>query len=165
MRKFFTAALLLGLLALSGCGPQTEDNGGMGKNHYYQVLDAGGAEVCTIKDEAAVAEIDGLINTAGREAGQHGTDPEEALYTYVYWQEETIRAGEDPEAEREYLEVIRLIVRARSNTITTEILSGVTEHLEDLLPQAGLGELLVFSAEVSQETADALRNPAGFAEE
>ena len=90
----------------------------------------------------------------------HAGDP---LYTYVYWQETTLHAGEDPDAEREYLEVFRTQVRSDSNAVTTEVLSDTLEGVGDAINIEGLGGLLTFSAEVSQETADALRDPGQFA--
>ena len=75
----------------------------------------------------------------------------------------TLHAGEDPDAEREYLEVFRTQVRSDSNAVTTEVLSDTLEGVGDAINIEGLGGLLTFSAEVSQETADALRDPGQFA--
>ena len=41
-----------------------------------------------------VAEIDALINKAGGENADHGNAEGDPLYTYVYWQETTLHAGE-----------------------------------------------------------------------
>ena len=54
-------------------------------------------------------------------------------------------------------------MRADSNAVTTEVLSDTLENVGDAISVEGLGGLLTFSAEVSQETADALRDPAQFA--
>ena len=72
-------------------------------------------------------EIDALINKAGGENADHGNAEGDPLYTYVYWQETTLHAGEDPDAEREYLEVFRTQVRQGSNAVTTEVLSDTLE--------------------------------------
>ena len=72
-------------------------------------------------------------------------------------------AGKDPDAEREYLEVFRTQVRSDSNAVTTEVLSDTLEGVGDAINIEGLGGLLTFSAEVSQETADTLRDPGQFA--
>ena len=111
-----------------------------------------------------MAEIDALINEAGGENAAHGSAEGTPLYTYVYWQAATLHAGEDPDAEREYLEVFRTQVRSDSNDVTTEVLSDTLEGVGDAINVEGLGGLLTFSTEVSQETADALRDPARFAD-
>ena len=108
-------------------------------------------------------EIDALIKEAGGENADHGSAEGTPLYTYVYWQEATLHAGEDPDAEREYLEVFRTQVRSDSNEVTTEVLSDTLEGVGDWIGVEGLDGLLTFTAEVSQETADALRDPARFA--
>ena len=158
-------ALSLLLFALTACGvPAADDPAGEAeKDHYYQILDAAGRELYTVTDDSAVAEIDALIGEAGGENAAHGGAEGEPLYTYVYWQEATIHAGEDPEAEREYLEVFRAQVRSDSNEVTTEVLPDAMEALGDWTGVEGLDGLLTFTAEVSPETADALRDPARFA--
>ena len=108
-------------------------------------------------------EIDALINKAGGENADHGNAEGDPLYTYVYWQETTLHAGEDPDAEREYLEVFRTQVRQGSNAVTTEVLSDTLEGVGSFVGVEGLGGLLTFTAEVPRETADALRDPAQFA--
>ena len=128
-----------------------------------QILDAAGKELYTVTDSGAVAEIDALINKAGGENADHGNAEGDPLYTYVYWQETTLHAGEDPDAEREYLEVFRTQVRQGSNAVTTEVLSDTLEGVGSFVGVEGLGGLLTFTAEVPRETADALRDPAQFA--
>ena len=122
-RRILTVCLLPALL-LTACGGQTADEPAAEpeKDHYYQILDADGQELYTITDDTAVAEIDALINEAGGENADHGSAEGDPLYTYVYWQETTLHAGEDPDAEREYLEVFRTQVRSDSNAVTTEVL-------------------------------------------
>lgn len=158
-------ALSLLLFALTACGvPAAGDpSGGAEKDHYYQILDADGQELYTVTDDDAVAEIDALIGEAGGENAAHGGAEGDPLYTYAYWQETTLHAGEDPEAEREYLEVFRTHVYADSDAVTTEVLSDVLEEVGEFIRVQDLGGLLTFTAEVSRETADALRDPAQFA--
>ena len=158
-------ALSLLLFALTACGvPAAGDPaGGAEKDHYYQILDADGQELYTVTDDDAVAEIDALIGEAGGENAAHGGAEGDPLYTYAYWQETTLHAGEDPEAEREYLEVFRTHVYADSDAVTTEVLSDVLEEVGEFIRVQDLGGLLTFTAEVSRETADALRDPARFA--
>ena len=155
-------ALSLLLFALTACGvPAAGDPaGGAEKDHYYQILDADGQELYTVTDDDAVAEIDALIGEAGGENAAHGGAEGDPLYTYAYWQETTLHAGEDPEAEREYLEVFRTHVYADSDAVTTEVLSDVLEEVGEFIRVQDLGGLLTFTAEVSRETADALRDPA-----
>ena len=154
------------VLALTACGaapaeePPTEE----AKDHYYQILNADGTELYTVTDQTAVAEIDALVNDAGGESAQHGGAEGDPLYTYVYWQAPTVHAGET-EPAGEYLEVFRLQVREDSNTVTTEVLADTLEDIGEAVGVEGLDGWLTFSAEVSQETADALRNPAALAGE
>ena len=56
-------------------------------------------------------------------------------------------------------------MRSDSNEVTTEVLSDTLEGVGDWIGVEGLDGLLTFTAEVSQETADALRNPAALAGE
>ena len=166
MKKYRILWVLALTLLLAACGgEQAADDAAReaGKDHYYQILDADGQELYTVADDTAVAEIDALVNDAGGESAQHGGAEGEPLYTYVYWQAATLHAGEDPDAEREYMEVFRTQVRADSNAVTTEILSDTLEGVGDAISVEGLGGLLTFSTEVSRETADALRAPAQFA--
>lgn len=165
MKKCRILCALALTLLLTACGGQTADEPAAEpeKDHYYQILDADGQELYTVTDDTAVAEIDALINEAGGENADHGSAEGDPLYTYVYWQETTLHAGEDPDAEREYLEVFRTQVRSDSNAVTTEVLSDTLEGMGDAINIEGLGGLLTFSAEVSQETADALRDPGQFA--
>lgn len=166
MKKYLILCVLALTLLLTACGGEqaaADTAEEAVKDHYYQILDADGRELYTVTDETAVAEIDALINDTGGENAAHGGAEGEPLYTYVYWQETTIRAGEDPDAEREYMEVFRTQVRADSNAVTTEVLSDTLENVGDAISVEGLGGLLTFSAEVSQETADALRDPGQFA--
>ncbi len=158
-------ALSLLLFALTACGvPAAGDPaGGAEKDHYYQILDADGQELYTVTDDDAVAEIDALIGEAGGENAAHGGAEGDPLYTYAYWQETTLHAGEDPEAERAYLEVFRTHVYADGDAVTTEVLSDVLEEVGEFIRVRDLGGLLTFTAEVSRETADALRDPAQFA--
>ena len=167
MKKYLMLCALALTLLLTACGGgQNTDDAAQEteKDHYYQILDAGGQELYTVTDDAAVSEIDALINEAGGENAVHGSAEGTPLYTYVYWQETTLHAGEDPDAEREYLEVFRTQVRSDSNDVSTEVLSDTLEGVGEAINVEGLGGLLTFSAEVSQETADALRDPARFAD-
>ena len=166
MKRHIIPCILALTLLLTACGGgQNADVAAQeaGKDHYYQILDADGRELYTVTDDTAVAELDARINEVGGENAAHGGAEGDPLYTYVYWQETTLHAGEDPAAEREYLEVFRTQVRADSNAVTTEVLSDTLEGVGGWIGVEGLDGLLTFTAEVSQETADALRDPARFA--
>ena len=78
--------------------------------------------------------------------------------------EQSRRNGET-EPEGEYLEVFRLHVRADSDAVTMEVMGDTLEGIGEAVSLEGLGDLLTFSAEVSQVTADALRDPAALAGE
>ena len=166
MKRHIIPCILSLTLLLTACGGEqaaADTAEEAVKDHYYQILDAAGKELYTVTDSGAVAEIDALINKAGGENADHGNAEGDPLYTYVYWQETTLHAGEDPDAEREYLEVFRTQVRQGSNAVTTEVLSDTLEGVGSFVGVEGLGGLLTFTAEVPQETADALRDPAQFA--
>lgn len=107
MKRHIIPCILSLTLLLTACGGEqaaADTAEEAVKDHYYQILDAAGKELYTVTDSGAVAEIDALINKAGGENADHGNAEGDPLYTYVYWQETTLHAGEDPDAEREYLE-------------------------------------------------------------
>ena len=165
MKKLLIPCLLVLALALTGCTvtvPDAPDQEEV-KDHYYQILDADGETLYTVTGEAAVAEIDGLMSDVGQDHPSYGDAEGEVLYTYVYWQVPTIHAGET-EPEGEYLEAFRLHVRAESDVVTMVVGGDTLESIGQAVNIQGLGDFLPFSAELPAETADALRNPAAFAE-
>ena len=168
MKKYAIPCVLALTLLLTACGgraPQAEESPEEAvKDHYYQILDAEGRELYTVTEEAAVAEIDALISDAGGASARHGSTVTEPLYTYVYWQAATRQAGETEESEPEYLELFRTCVGAEGSAVTTEVLSVTLENVGEMIQVKSLDDLLTFSAQVSPETADALRNPAQFAD-
>lgn len=164
LRALFCAFAWIMALTACGAAPAEEPPAEEVKDHYYQILDAAGEELYVVTDETAVAEIDALVSAAGGESAQHGGAEGDPLYTYVYWQAPTVHAGET-EPAGEYLEVFRLQVREDSNTVTTEVLSDTLEGIGETIGVEGMDGWLTFSAEVPQETADALRNPAALAGE
>ena len=142
MKRHIIPCILALTLLLTACGGgQNADVAAQeaGKDHYYQILDADGRELYTVTDDTAVAELDARINEVGGENAAHGGAEGDPLYTYVYWQETTLHAGEDPAAEREYLEVFRTQVRADSNAVTTEVLSDTLEGVGGLDRRGGPG--------------------------
>lgn len=152
------------LLALAGCGAPSQE-AAPEKDHYYQILDGSGAELYTVTEADAVSKIDDLIDDLGLEDGWPGDGEGEALYTYVLYQEETLHAGETADTERDHIEVLRLTVREDGDTVTAQIISQTMEGLSDVLPQMDLQGLLTFSYDAPADVAEALRDPAQFAEE
>ena len=82
MKKSAILCTLLFSLLLTACGAPAEEEAV--KETSYQVLDADKAEVCVISDQAAVEEMNELINsfTSG-EATPQGEEPIKPLYTYI----------------------------------------------------------------------------------
>ena len=81
MKKSAILCTLLFSLLLTACGAPAEEEAV--KETSYQVLDADKAEVCVISDQAAVEEMNELINsfTSG-EATPQGEEPIKPLYLH-----------------------------------------------------------------------------------
>ena len=133
------------------------------KGHYWQVLDAGGQEVLVINAEEAVQRVDDLVNGGMEWKQASSVEGEKALYTYVFMQQKTLLAGQDPDAEREYEEVLRFTVYEDTDVMSMTVL----ESLGDYLPSSVVDweDLLTIHAKAPAETAEALRDPARFTEE
>ena len=125
------------------------------KAHRWQILDAQGEEVLIISSEDGVAAIDALLQDDGwaYASGESG----EALYTYVFWQQKTLLAGQTADAEREYEELIRFTVPAEGEVVTMKVLPQSLSGME--IAGLDLDDLLTVSGKVPAETAEALRNP------
>lgn len=122
-----------------------------GKNHYWKVLDGEENEVCVITDEEQIKQVDELLSDDGA-WGEHITgDPGDPAYTYVFCQEETLKAGQDPD-DRDYDALVSFTVSASENVVTLKILEGLSSPLG-----ADLGDYLTFAFEVPAETAEELR--------
>ena len=152
--------LLALILVLTACGGKTDETE---KSRSYEILDAGGQTLYTVTAPDTVKEIDDLVNafTVGEGALAEGQEPE-PLYTYVCRQDATVLAGEDPSAERDQIEVLRLTVPAEGTRVTLQVLEGSTDALSEAVPQMDLGGLLTFSYDVDADTLTALRDPAQF---
>lgn len=165
MKKTWMAGLLALALALTGCSVSTEGlTGDTAKEHYYEILDAEGETLYTVTGSEAVDAIDALFDDAGKQKGWYNSGDIEPLYTYIYWQRATTKAGQSADAEPEYLEVIRVHVPAEGTEVTTEILPETMGEIGATVNVENLESLLSFATQVSQETADALRDPARFAD-
>lgn len=139
------------------------DENGVEKDHYWKILDvsdpeAAIVEVGTVTDPEQVKAIDDLLNDDGHQKDRLTEAPGDPAYSYVFCQQETLKAGQDPE-DREYEELVRFTVSAEEDVVTMVIL----EDLPSLLG-VDLGDFLTFAIDVPPETAEALRNPAQFLE-
>ena len=130
------------------------------KSHYWQVLDAEGREVCLIKGEEAVQRVDDLVEDDMEWAEVSGVEDAAPLYTYVFMQQKTLLAGQDPETEREYEEVLRFTVYEGTDVMSMTVLKS----LGDSLPSSVVDweDILTIHAKPPAETAEALRDPAQF---
>lgn len=136
----------------------SRDENGMEKEHRWKILDARGGEVGTVTDPEQVKAIDALLSDDSRQGDRLGEDPGDPAYSYVYCQQETLKAGQKAE-DRKYVELVRFTVSASEDMVTLVIL----EELPSLL-HVDLGDLLTFTISVPAETAEALRDPAQFLE-
>ena len=133
------------------------------KDHYWKILDlsdpeSAPVEAGTVTDKERIKALDDLFSDGGNWERRHGEDPGDPAYSYIYCQQETLKAGQDPE-DREYEELIRFTVSAEEDVVTMVIL----EDLPSLL-NVDLGDILTFTMAVPAETAEALRNPGQFLE-
>ena len=117
----------------------TEDEDGAEKDHYWKVLDAEGSEAGTVTDPEQVKAIDALLSDDGHQGDRLAEDPGDPACSYVYCQQETLKAGQKAE-DREYRELVRFTVSASEDVVTLVIL----EDLPSLL-HVDLGDLLFFT--------------------
>ncbi len=136
----------------------TQDENGVEKDHCWKVLDSDGSEAGTVTDPEQVKAIDDLLSDDGHQGDRLAEDPGDPAYSYVYCQQETLKAGQKPE-DRKYEELVRFTVSASEDVVTLVIL----EDLPSLL-HVDLGDLLTFTLKIPAETAEALRDPAPFME-
>ena len=136
----------------------TQDEDGVEKDHYWKVLDSEGQEAGTVTDPEQVKTIDDLLSDDGHRGDRLTEDPGDPAYSYVYCQQETLKAGQKPE-DREYQELVRFTVAESEDVVTLVIL----EDLPSLL-NVDLGDILTFTVDVPAETAEALRDPSQFLE-
>lgn len=134
----------------------TQDENGVEKDHYWKVLDEKDNEVGTVTDPEQVKAIDDLLNDDGHQGDRLTEDPGDPAYSYVYCQQETLKAGQKEE-NRKYEELVRFTVSASEDVVTLVIL----EDLPSLL-HVDLGDFLTFTIDVPKETAEALRDPSRF---
>lgn len=161
MKRVFVL-LLCGVMLLTACGGERQETE---KGHYYQILDSAGAVLCTVMDGPLFDTLDDLLGTPLEDVEQdENTGDIEPLYTYVYCQEKTLLAGENPDGERDYEELMQILVPAEGNTIAIQVLPGMdaldaVDSLGWLTEVVDLGDLLTSAVTVSSETAEALRTP------
>lgn len=133
----------------------TRDENGVEKDHYWKVLDAEDNELGTVTDPEQVEAIDDLLNDDDVE-DRLVEDPGDPAYSYVYCQQETLKAGQKDE-DRGYEELVRFTVSESKDVVTLVIL----EDLPTLL-NVDLGDILTFHIAVPAGTAETLRDPGQF---
>lgn len=137
----------------------TQGEDGEEKDHYWIILDAEDNEAGTLTEEEQTRLVDDLLNDDGHWGDRIDTEnPGAPAYSYIYCQQETLKAGQKEE-DRKYEELVRFTVSAEKDVVTLVIL----EDLPSLL-NVDLGDLLTFTVSVPAETAEALRNPGQFLE-
>lgn len=137
----------------------TQDENGAEKDHYWKILDPEDNEVGTLTEEEQTRLVDDLLNDDGHWGDRIDMeDPGDPAYSYIYCQQETLKAGQKEE-DREYEELMRFTVSQSKDVVTMVIL----EDMPSLL-NVDLGDLLTFTVSVPAETAEALRNPGQFLE-
>lgn len=163
MKRICTVLLCLAALFLTACGAREEPE----KDHYYEILDSTGTVLHTVEDDKLTDTLGGLLGTPMEDMEQSGDAGDvEPLYTYAYWQEKTLLAGQDPDAERDYEELMHILVPAEGETLTIQVFPNANdlEGLNWLITETvDLEELLTSKVTVSLETAAALRAPEQFA--
>ncbi len=132
------------------------------KGHCWQILDAEGAEVCTIDQEEAVQEIDELVEGDMDWERASSVEDKSPLYIYVFMQQKTLLAGQDPESEREYEEVMRFTVYEDTDVMKMTILDSLGEGFP--FSMVDLEDVLTIYAKAPTETVEALRDPGQFSE-
>ena len=133
-----------------------QDEEGVEKDHYWKILDAEGQELGTVTDPEQVEALDDLLSTDSHQGTRMAEDPGDPACSYVYCQQETLKAGQKPE-DRKYEELVRFTVSASEDVVTLVILEGLPS-----LPHVDLGDLLTFTLKIPAETAEALRDPGQF---
>ncbi len=131
-----------------------------GKRHYYEVLDSQGKTLYTIDSEKGIEAVDKVLDESLDGLDELSSEAGDALYTYVFWQERTLLAGEDPAAERGYEALLRYTVPAEGNMLGVEITLPEEADPPEWLE---LDDDLTFGVELSDEAMEALRDPARFA--
>lgn len=134
----------------------SQDEDGVEKDHYWKVLDAEGRELGTITEEEQTNLVDDLLSDDGHQGDRLAEDPGDPACSYVYCQQETLKAGQKEE-DREYEELVRFTVSKSKDVVTLRIL----EDMPSLL-HVDLGDLLTFTLTIPAETAETLRDPSQF---
>ena len=134
----------------------TQDENGVEKDHYWKILDSEGWETGTVTDGEQVKTLDDLLSDDDGWGVPTAEDPGQPSYSYIYCQQETLKAWQKEE-DREYEELVRFTVSADADIVTLVIL----EELPSLLG-VDVGDFLTFTVAVPAETAEALRDPARF---
>jgi len=133
-----------------------QDEEGVEKDHYWRILDAESQELGTVTDPEQVDAIDDLLSTDSHQGTRMAEDPGDPACSYVYCQQETLKAGQKEE-DRKYEDLGRFSISESEDVMTMVIL----EDLPTLL-NVDLGDLLTFHVTIPEETAETLRDPSRF---
>lgn len=133
-----------------------QDEEGVEKDHYWRILDAEGQELGTVTDPEQVEALDDLLSTDSHQDTRMAEDPGDPACSYVYCQQETLKAGQKEE-DRKYEDLGRFSISESEDVMTIVIL----EDLPTLL-NVDLGDLLTFHVTIPEETAETLRDPSRF---
>lgn len=133
-----------------------QDEEGVEKDHYWRILDAEGQELGTVTDPELVDAIDDLLSTDSHQGTRMAEDPGDPACSYVYCQQEALKAGQKEE-DRKYEDLGRFSISESEDVMTMVIL----EDLPTLL-NVDLGDLLTFHVTIPEETAETLRDPSRF---
>lgn len=113
------------------------------KQHIWKIFDNQKQEIGQITDANAIEKLDKLLNCNenydenqwSRTAENVSDRPDDPLYTYVYCQQRTLLAGENPDTEREYQELIQFTISASEDIITEQINDQSLKNAADKLPE------------------------------
>lgn len=135
-----------------------------GKEHRWEIQDGGGKVLYSVTKEEGVEALDALFNEDGKDWSRLSEEVDgEPLYSYVYCQEKTRLAGQDPEEARDYEALMSFSVFEDGAVVKMAVLKGADE-IPGIYGGSILADFLTFYVEAPEETAEALRDPAQFAD-
>jgi len=147
--------ILLGLAAclllLASCGKSPSESASKAdtkqlKAEVYSAQD--NTLLKTITDQELLSDLNDFSDWDGGDSPSEGLAPE---YTLLVYQEKTLLAGQDPDAEREYELIETLTTYQDSRYMTAAISPDAVKSVP--LPE----DLLTFRCEIPKETAGRLR--------
>lgn len=156
-KRIITMLCIVLVLCISGCKSDNgqEEQETQPKDQYYTVTSVEDGEVlCTIKDEDKIKTIETIISALdvsadGSTINVSGYTPQ---YQYICHQEKTQLAGENPDRDKAYEEILSITTYADANVITIEISPEVVKNM--MLSE----ESMSFTHVVSKDTINSLNN-------